>query len=103
VQFGKIGEQPLHVIERIRPLRMARHLRHLPGVELGVDVLGQRLAFFLQATDFLRNIQGGIVLHKAQFFDLGFELGNRLLKVEEGGFHRWSSSSVHRKRDSRGF
>ena len=66
---------------------MPRNLRYLPGVELGVNILRQRLILFLQAADFFRNIQCGIVLHEAQFFNLGFELRNWLLEIQKGGFH----------------
>jgi hypothetical protein len=30
MQLLEMGEQRLDVVERVRPLRMARHLRHLP-------------------------------------------------------------------------
>ena len=88
VHFLEIGKQAVDVIQRIRALRMARHLRDLPRAELGVNVFRQRLALFLQAADFFRNIQRRIVLHIPQFFDLGFQIGNRLFKIEECRFHR---------------
>ncbi len=69
VQFLEIGEQRADVIQRVGPLRVTRHLRDLPGGELGVDLLGQRLAFLLQALDFLGNVDRRIVLHEAQFLD----------------------------------
>ena len=65
---------------------MARDLRHLPGRELGVDLLGQRLALLLQARDLLGDVDRRIVLHEAQLFDARFELRDRLLEIEEGGF-----------------
>jgi hypothetical protein len=34
VQFLEIGEDVLDVVERVGPLRMARHLGDLPGVSL---------------------------------------------------------------------
>ena len=57
VQFLKIGEQAADVIERVGALRVARDLRNLPRGQLGVNFLGQRLAFFLQPGDFVRNIE----------------------------------------------
>ena len=33
VQLGELGEQPLDVVERARPVRVARHLHALPGPE----------------------------------------------------------------------
>jgi len=41
----------------------------------------------LQTVDFFRDIDGGIILHEAQLFDLGFQIGNGLFEVEETGFH----------------
>ena len=65
VQFLEVSENMLRVIQRIRTLRMARHLGDLPGGQLGVDFLGQLRAFLLQAPDFFRNIDRGIILYKA--------------------------------------
>ncbi|ODV09808.1 MAG: hypothetical protein ABT20_09930 [Rubrivivax sp. SCN 70-15] len=87
VQFFEIGEQVLHVIERVGTLRVARQLGNLPRRELGVDFLGQLRALLLQPLDLFRDIDGGIVLDEAQLFDLGFEVGNGLLEVEESCFH----------------
>ena len=84
---SKPVNMPLHVIERVRPLRMARDLRDLPRRQLGVDFLGQLLAFFLQARDLLGDVERGIVLHEAQLVDLRFELGDRLLEFEKSGLH----------------
>ena len=66
---------------------MTRDLRDLPRRELGVDVFGQLLAFLRQPIDFFRNIDGGIVLHEAQFFDLGIEFCDRLLEIQKSGFN----------------
>jgi len=66
---------------------MARDLRHLPGRELGVDLLGERLALLRQALDLLGDVDRGVVLHEAQFLDALLELGDRLLEFEEGGLH----------------
>jgi hypothetical protein len=37
VHLGEFGEQPLHVVERAGPIRMARDLHALPGTEIGED------------------------------------------------------------------
>ena len=66
---------------------MARDLRDLPRRQIGVNFLGQLLAFFLQPRNFFGNIQRRIVLHEAQFLDLGFEFGNRLFEFEKSDFH----------------
>ncbi len=44
-------------------------------------------ALLFQAVDLFGDIDGGIVLHEAQLFDLGFKVGNGLLEVEETCFH----------------
>src|SRR4030095_12862687 len=49
VQFAEVAEHAVDVIERVRPLRMARDLRDLPRGELAVDFLGELLALLLQA------------------------------------------------------
>ena len=87
VQFFEIGEQVLDVVQRIGALRVARNLRNLPRRELGVDILGQRLAFLLQPADLVGDIERGIVLHIAQLLDLVLQLGDRLLEIQKGNFH----------------
>ena len=87
VQLLEMREEPLHVVERERALRMARDLRHLPGSQLAVDVLGERLAALGEALDLVRDVDRRVVLHEAQFLDAGLELRDRLLELEEGGFH----------------
>jgi hypothetical protein len=74
-----------------RSLRMARDLRHLPWRQLGVDVLGQLLALLVEAVDLFGDVDGRIVLHEAQLFNFGIELGNRLLEIEESCFSHCSS------------
>jgi hypothetical protein len=76
VQLFEIGKDQLQVIERIRPLRMPRDLRNLPRSELGVDLLGQRLALLLKLGDLFGDIDRSIVLRRTQRFDLAFEVGN---------------------------
>ena len=66
---------------------MPRHLGDLPGRELGVDVLGERVALLLQPADLLGDVQRGVLLHIAQLVDLGFQLGDRLLELQESGLH----------------
>src|SRR5260364_194244 len=50
-------------------------------------VLWSTARFFRQALDFVRNIDGRIILHKAQLVDARFQLGNRLFKIQKGSFH----------------
>ena len=83
VQFVEVGEDFVDVVHRVRPLRVARDLRHLPRRELGVDILGQLLALLGQAVDLLRDVDGRVVLYETQLFNFGVEFGDRLLKIEE--------------------
>ena len=103
VKLHKIRENRVDVIQRIGPLGMARHHRDLPCIQLGVDILGQRIAFLLQAADFLRNIHRRIVLHIPQLFDLRFKFGDRLLEIEKGCFQRRLSSGRVRHCGDAGF
>jgi hypothetical protein len=94
VQLMEVGEDIVHVIHRVRTLRVARDLRHLPWRQLGVDVFRELLALLGQAVDLFRNVDGGIVLDEAQLFDLRVELGNWLLKAEESCFSHCTSGVV---------
>ena len=67
---------------------MPCHLRNLPRRELGVDFLGQGLAFLLKPGNLFGNIDRRISLRQAQAFDIVFEVGNRMFKVEKTGFHQ---------------
>ena len=91
VQFMEVGEDRVHVVHGIRTLRVARDLRDLPWGQLGVDVLGQLLALLGQAVDLFGDVDGGIVLHEAQLFNLGIQLGDWLLKIEESCFSHCTS------------
>jgi hypothetical protein len=88
VQFLEIGKDQAQVIKRVGPLRMTRHLADLPRRKPGIDLPGQDFALFLQASDFFGDVDGRIILRQAQRLDLPFEVGDRLFKVEETGFHQ---------------
>jgi hypothetical protein len=83
VQLLVVGEDLGDVVERVGPLRMARDLRHLPRRQAGIDVLGEEQALLAQPVDLLGDVDRRLVLHVAQLVDLGLELGDRLLEVEE--------------------
>ncbi len=102
MQFMEVGEDLVHVIHRVRTLRMACNLRDLPGRELRVDILGQLLALLREAVDLFGDVDGGVFLHEAQFFNLGLQLGNRLLEAEEGGFAHGNSLLSWQHRAARG-
>src|SRR5207244_12156484 len=88
VQLLEMREQHLHIVQRVGPLRMASDLRHLPGRQLAVDVLGEGLAALGEPLDLLGDVDRGIVRHVAQLLDALLQLGDRLLEFEERGLHR---------------
>jgi hypothetical protein len=96
VQFLEIGEHLVHVVQRVGALRVARDLRHLPGRQAGVDVLGELLALLAEAFDLVGDVDRRLVLHVAQLVDLGFQLGDGLLEVEESGV--WTIQASHAQR-----
>ena len=87
VQLAEIAEEAVDVVERVGTLRMARDHRDLPCRQLAVDFLGELLALLLQTRDLVRDVDGRILVHVAQLVDLGLQLGDRLLEIEESLFH----------------
>ena len=83
----EVGADRVHVVERVGTLRVARDLGDLPRGELGVDLLGEVAALLRQPLDLLRDVDRGVVLHEAQLLDLLLQLGDRLLEIQEAGFH----------------
>ena len=77
----EIGDQRGDVIEAMRPLRMPRHLRLLPGRQSGIEFLERLRRLALDAADFLAD-RVAVAVQRAQFVDLGLELGHRLFEVE---------------------
>ena len=67
----------------MRPLRMARDLRLLPGRQVGIELLERLRRLGLEPRDLLAD--GDRVAaraHGAQLLDLGLELGHRLFEIE---------------------
>jgi hypothetical protein len=83
VQLLEVGEHLVDVVERVRALRMACDLRHLPGRQARIDVLGEEQALLAQPVDLLGDVDRRLVLHVTKLFDLRFELGDGLLEIEE--------------------
>ena len=77
----EVLDQRRDVIEAMRPLRMPRHLRLLPRREPGIELLERlrRLAF--DAADLVGD-RVAVAVERAQFLDLGLELGHRFFKIE---------------------
>ena len=73
------------VVEAVRPLRMARDLRLLPGRQVRVDLLERERRLDLEPADLLADGDRLVALaHGAQFLDLGLQFGHGLFEVEIG-------------------
>ena len=79
----EVGDQRADIVEAVRPLGMAGDLGLLPGRELGIEVLERLRGLGLEAGDLLADRGRAVAgLERAQFLDLGLELGHRLFKIE---------------------
>jgi hypothetical protein len=67
----------------MRPLRMPRDLRLLPGRQIGIKIGKRLLRLGFEPGQFLAN-SNGVTLSRelAEFQNLGFEFGNRFFKIE---------------------
>ncbi len=88
-------EQLGRVVGEMRPLGMARDLRLLPGVELGVGLAQQLLGARLEARDLVGEVEVAAVGQMAQLLDLALELADRLLELQQ-----WPLPPVSRRRRS---
>ena len=80
---NEIGDQAGDIVEAMRPLRMARHLRLLPGRQVGIELLERQRRLHLEPADLVADRDRGIALaHGAQFLDLGLQFGHRLFEIE---------------------
>ena len=85
MQFLELGEDLVDVVQRVRPLRMARDLRHLPGRQVGVDVARELLALLAEALD-LKDTKG---VRITQVYpgntaeQAGFKVGDILVKFDD--------------------
>lgn len=76
-------EQGLGVIDEMRSLRVARDLRLLPGIELGIDFDDRLTDANLQPADFIGGVDALVFrCELLQLDDLAFEVGDRLFEVE---------------------
>ena len=100
-QRRPIGDQGADIVQRLRPFRMAGNQRLLPGRELGIGLAQQGFGLVAKPTDLLGHIDAARIGGPAEFFDLAFELGDRLFEFKEvahgavllawnaGGRKRW--------------
>ena len=50
---------------------MTRDLRHLPWAQVLVELFSELLALLRERLEFIRDVDRGLVLHKAQFLNFG--------------------------------
>ena len=82
-QGHEVGDQGADIVEAMGPLGMAGDLRLLPRRELGIEVLERLRRLGLQAGDLLADCGRAVAgLQRAQFLELGLELGHRLFEIE---------------------
>ena len=79
----KLLDQAGDVVEAMRPLRMARHLRLLPGRQVGIEFLERDRRLDLEPVDLVADGDRAVALaHGAQFLDLGLQFGHRFFEIE---------------------
>ena len=83
MQFIEVGKDVVDVEACVGSLGMPGQLCDLPTAELGENAAGQRIALLFEGIDFLADIDISIFSGELQLADLGFQLGNRLFKVEK--------------------
>ncbi len=82
---GETLDQAGDVVEAVRPLRMARHLRLLPGREVGIELLERDRRLHLEPADLLADGDRLVALaHGAQFLDLGLQFGHGFFEIQIG-------------------
>ena len=88
-QGREIVHERLDIVAEMRPLRMPRDLRFLPGREIGIKIGQCLLGLGFETRQLLANGYGVALRREhAQFQDLGFKLGDRFFKVEIGAHGR---------------
>ena len=84
----EIGDELADIIKTMRPLRMACHLRLLPGRQRRVELFERLVGLDLDAVDLLADGDGiAAGGHRPHFLDLGLKLGHRLFEIEIGAHH----------------
>ena len=82
-QRNEIGDQRAHIVEAMGPLGMTGDLRLLPRRELRVEILERLRRLGLEAGNLLADGGRAVArLERAQFLDLGLDLGHGFLEVE---------------------
>jgi len=87
-QRHEISDQRRNIVEAMGPLRMARHLGLLPGRQPAVEFLQRLRGLAFDAIDLFADCYGiAICLERAQFLDLGLQLGHRFFEIQIATHH----------------
>src|SRR6185437_13085876 len=86
-EFVKLVADHRDVIVGVRAPRVARQLRDLPGREVPEDFGGFDAELRAQLADLVVHVDGVVVAGRGQPAQLVFQLGDRLLEIEEIGVH----------------
>ena len=93
-KLDEILDQSGDIVDQVRPLRMSRDLRLLPGIEVGVGLgasLGNAAA---QRRDLAVESIGGLALGQfRELLELGFEVGDRAARIPDSGWPSLGSAS----------
>ena len=81
-----VADHP-QIIQRVRPRRMTRELRHLPRGQVAEDLRGAQAQFVLQRVHLGVDIDRRAVAGVTELLDLCFQIGDGLLEVEVVGIH----------------
>ena len=81
-QRGEIREQPVDVVQAVRPVGMARDLHLLPGRERAVEIAQHIGRALLHACDFVGEIDGAILVELFQLDDPAVQILKRLFEIE---------------------
>ena len=81
-QRFEVLNQLLDVVERMRTVGVAGHLRLLPGSELRISLRQEPVGFFLKARDLIGDVDIVLAGKMPQFCDLSFQLLDGLLEIK---------------------
>jgi hypothetical protein len=94
MQLVELGEDARDVIQGVGAQRVPRHLDHLPGREVGEDLLREPRALRTQFAELLRQVEFRVGTDQLQLLDLDLELGDRLFKVQVVRIHGLVGGSI---------
>jgi len=82
-QRREIGDQGVHIVQAMRPVRMAGDLHFLPGGQFSVGLRQLFVDAGLQPFDLVNDADFAVVAEMTQLLDLAFQLGDRFFEIEE--------------------